>query len=217
MRVVVGVDEVGRGPLAGPVVAAATAFRDGYSCSDIQDSKKLSQKKRELLVERIHADSIDWTIVSVPSVVIDRINIREAAKLAMSLAVRSLEGSTSEAETLSAGMVLVDGNMSIDIESPQQTVIGGDRKHVEISAASILAKVWRDRYMERLGARYSAYGFEQHAGYPTKTHKAAIERFGPCPEHRRSFKGVREYCVPHDALSSEEEPLIFRKDISHFT
>jgi ribonuclease HII len=206
LKIVAGVDEVGRGPLAGPVVAAAVTFAQGYQNPQIQDSKKLTQKKRELLIEQIHRDSIDWSIVSVPPVTIDEINIRQATRLAMSLAVDSLK----------AEFVLVDGNMEIDVTTPQETVVGGDRKHVEISAASILAKVWRDQYMERLGERYAVYGFAQHAGYPTSAHRRAIAEFGPCIEHRRSFKGVREHLGEVVGSPDPADPLILRKSLKHF-
>lgn len=182
-RRICGVDEVGRGPLAGPVVAAACVFPEGYKNEKIKDSKKLSSKKRELIIEEIQRDALDWAIVAVGPAQIEQINIREASRLAMSLAVERLE----------ADLVLVDGNVAIECSVEQRTVIGGDAKHVEIGAASILAKVWRDKLMELYGAIYPAYGFEGHAGYPTPPHKRAIQAVGPCPIHRRTFAGVKEF------------------------
>ena len=180
---IAGVDEVGRGPLAGPVVAAAVVFGENYSNSQIKDSKKLSAKKREELIETIKKDALDWSIVAVGHHRIEELNIREASRLAMKLAV----------ERVSADSILVDGNTEIDITVPQKTVIKGDSKHVEIAAASIIAKVWRDNLMKDLDTRYPGYGFGKHAGYPTKVHKEQIAILGPCPVHRKTFRGVREF------------------------
>jgi len=180
---IAGVDEVGRGPLAGPVVAAAVVFENDYINSEIKDSKKLSRKKREELYEQIKSAALYWAIAVVGPQKIDEINIREAAKLAMS----------STATRTAADLVLVDGNMALDIDLPQETVIKGDAKHIQISAASILAKVWRDKDMLRLNLLYPGYGFEKHAGYPTKMHKEAVAELGPSPVHRLSFRGVKEH------------------------
>ena len=180
---IAGVDEAGRGPLAGPVVAAVAVFEEGYINHDIRDSKKLSAKKRDGLFDVIIRDCRAYAIVSVGARRIDAINIREATKVAMSLAVRRI----------TADLVLVDGNMAIPTTIPQRTVIGGDDLHVEISAASILAKVWRDRIMIMLDNRYPGYGLATHAGYPTKAHREAVRVQGPSPIHRATFAGVREY------------------------
>ncbi|MDZ4786211.1 MAG: ribonuclease HII [bacterium] len=180
---IAGVDEVGRGPLAGPVVAAAAVFKEGYINPEIKDSKKLSQKKRELLVEVIKRDAVAWSIVSVGHTRILKLNIREASRLAMALAVRRVK----------ADLVLVDGNVEIETRLPQRTIIGGDNLHVEISAASILAKVWRDHLMLVLDKKYPGYGFSAHAGYPTKFHREAVQRLGPCKVHREAFRGVKEF------------------------
>ena len=180
---IAGVDEVGRGPLAGPVVAAAAVFEEGYVNPAIKDSKKLSARARENLIEIIKRDALSWSIVAVGHHRIDEINIREASRLAMKLAV----------ERVDADFVLVDGNVPIDITIPQRTVIKGDALHVEISAASILAKVWRDDCMKVLEAKYPGFGLAGHAGYPTEKHRAAIKELGPSPIHRRSFAGVKEY------------------------
>ena len=180
---IAGVDEVGRGPLAGPVVAAAVVFKSGYKNENIRDSKKLSAKDRESLVDTIKKDCLQWSIISVGHHRINSLNIREASKVAMSLAIRRVE----------ADLVLVDGNMAIYTERRQRTVIGGDDLHVEISAASILAKVWRDDLMKTLDSRFPNYGFAQHAGYATKFHREAIKHHGPCLIHRRTFGGVKEF------------------------
>lgn len=183
---IAGVDEVGRGPLAGPVCAAAVVLPSGYSNRLIRDSKKLSHAQREALFPEIQAVALDWAIVSVGHHRIHTLNIREAAKLAMSLAVRRVK----------ADAVLVDGNMLIDTPLPQKAIVGGDDSEIQISAASILAKVWRDRLMVILHKRFPVYGFSKHAGYPTSSHRAAIQEHGPCPFHRRDFRGVQEWW-PH--------------------
>jgi ribonuclease HII len=180
---IAGVDEVGRGPLAGPVVAAAVVFESGYFNKEIKDSKKLSIKKREQLIEVIKKEAKSWAVVSVGHQRIKLLNIRNAAKLAMSLAIKRIK----------ADLVLVDGDMEIISNIPQKTVIGGDNIHVEISAASILAKVWRDNLLVTLDNKYPGYNLGKHAGYPTKAHRQAIEALGPSPIHRVAFKGVKEF------------------------
>lgn len=175
-----GVDEAGRGPLAGPVVAAAAVFGDDFADDRIKDSKKLSEQQREKLFDYICENALAWSIVAVGPRRIEALNILQATKLAMKLAVERIE----------ADLVLVDGNQPIVSRLPQRTVVGGDRLHVQISAASILAKVWRDRLMKKLAVRYPGYGFERHSGYPTPAHKAAILELGPCRIHRATFAGV---------------------------
>jgi ribonuclease HII len=175
-----GVDEAGRGPLAGPVVAAAAVFPEDYQNSQIQDSKALSAKQRDALFEHIKETASSWAIIAVGPRRIESLNILQATKLAMKLAV----------ERIQADLVLIDGNQPIVCSLPQKTVVGGDRLHVQISAASILAKVYRDRLMETLGAKYPGYGLEKHAGYPTPAHKRAIVELGPCRVHRKTFAGV---------------------------
>ena len=155
-----GVDEAGRGPLAGPVVAAAAVFEEGFSHPEIQDSKALTAKQRSRLFDYVTQNASSWAIIAVGPRRIEELNILQATKLAMRLAV----------ERITADLVLVDGNQPIVCSLPQRTVIGGDRLHVQISAASILAKVWRDRLMETLGKKYPGYGLEKHAGYPTPAH-----------------------------------------------
>jgi ribonuclease HII len=205
---IAGVDEVGRGPLAGPVVAAAVAFAEGYRNPRIRDSKQLSAKRREQLIDVIKGDAAGWAVVAVGPRRIEAMNIREATRLAMSLAVRRVP----------AELVLVDGNMPIDTALPQRTVIKGDCLHVEISAASILAKVYRDSIMKVLDLKYPGYGFSQHAGYPTAAHRAAIARLGPSRAHRTTFAGVREYAGgPHQGVlcfasrSAQPAPLLPRE------
>ena len=180
---IAGVDEVGRGPLAGPVVAAVVVFNEGYQNYDIRDSKKLSAKKREGLAVEIKRDAVEWAIVSVGHHRIEEHNIRGASLLAMSLAVQRVR----------ADLILVDGNAEIRTNRPQRAVIGGDDKHVEISAASIIAKVWRDYLMTVMDRRYPGYELGAHAGYGTLRHRQAIALLGPSPIHRASFRGVREY------------------------
>ncbi len=202
--IIIGVDEVGRGPIAGPVVAAAVSLPAEFEHSKITDSKKLSKRQREKLFPEIQNLALDWRIVSVSHLVIDQINIREAARLAMSHAVSGLQGD----------LVLVDGNMPINCQVPQKTIIKGDLLHVQISAASILAKVWRDRHLEELDRAYPGYGLAKHAGYPTKAHQEAVAQLGPCAIHRRSFKGVKEFCHEQEQRrfpSLESEITIFQK------
>jgi len=183
VTLIAGVDEVGVGPLAGPVVAAAVVFKKGYKNRDIRDSKKLSPKIREQLTEVIKNDCVYWSIVAVGSRRIDSINIRQARKLAMSYALLRVKAESA----------LIDGNMLIDTQIPQTTVIGGDDKHVEIAAASVIAKVWRDELMRQFDLKYQGYGFANNMGYPTREHQQAIARLGPTVIHRQTFKGVREY------------------------
>ena len=181
---IAGVDEAGRGPLAGPVVAAACVLPEQFSNSEITDSKKLTAKKREQLFEIIRCEAVSYAIVAVGHHRIDRHNIREATKIAMKLSV----------ERIQADHVLIDGNMEIPISLPQTTVVKGDLKHIQISAASILAKVWRDKLMKILDQKYPGYDLGKHAGYPTKAHKQAVSILGPSKIHRRTFRGVKEYC-----------------------
>lgn len=182
--IICGVDEAGRGPLAGPVVAAAAVYPDTFSHDLIRDSKQLSTKQRENLFEYIKSSALAWSIVAVGPRRIEELNILQATRLAMRLAVEQIE------RKMRVDIVLVDGNQRIVSPFPQRTVVGGDALHVQISAASILAKVWRDRLMTTLGARYPGYGLEKHAGYPTPQHRRALAEHGPSRVHRRTFAGV---------------------------
>lgn len=179
-RRIAGVDEVGRGPLAGPVAAAAVIFPEGYENSDIRDSKKLTATKREKLYGVILKDALALGIAFVEPSVIDRINILQAALLAMKKAVQELDPPPD--------FLLVDGTGSIDLPIPQETIIKGDSLSLSIAAASILAKVSRDQLMDRYHLQYSQYNFRGNKGYGTREHREAIGRHGYCKIHRRSFK-----------------------------
>ena len=179
---IAGIDEAGRGPLAGPVVAAAVVFPEGYSNPAINDSKKLTAKKREALFSTIIDDALDYAIVAVGPRRIESLNIREATRTAMSLALARVQ----------ADFARIDGNTPIVTDVPQETVVKGDSKFVDIAAASILAKVHRDNIMGELNERYPGFDLNKHSGYPTKAHKAALQELGPSPIHRLTFRGVRE-------------------------
>ncbi len=184
---VAGLDEAGRGPLAGPVVAAAVVLPTGFPVSDINDSKKLTSKKRERLFDHIYAHADAVGIGMIDALEIDRINILRASLSAMTLAVENLNPSPD--------FLLVDGKFSIPSEIPQLPIIKGDALSISISAASIVAKVTRDRMMKRYHQDYPQFGFDRHKGYPTRAHRDAIMQFGPCPIHRQSFRGVGEKTV----------------------
>lgn len=178
-NLVCGVDEVGRGPLAGPVVCAAVIMPLDDLIEGVDDSKKLTAKRRELLDVLIRKRALAYSICRVEPQKIDEINILEATKLCMKNAVESL--------TIRPDFVLTDGNMTLDISIPQKSVIGGDAACYSIGAASIIAKVHRDALMDEYAKEYPAYGFEKHKGYGTAAHIAAIKAEGLCPIHRRSF------------------------------
>ncbi len=185
-KYVAGVDEAGRGPLAGPVYAAAVIFAEGTVIEGINDSKKLTEKKREQLFDVIIEKALAYKIVSVDEKEIDRINILNASLKAFSLAV---DGLSTKAE-----YVLFDGNRAPkDMTIPFETVVKGDAKVQAIAAASILAKVARDRYITEMDKVYPQYGFAGHKGYPTKEHKEAVALHGPSPIHRLTFRGVSEH------------------------
>lgn len=183
-EVVAGVDEAGRGPLAGPVCAAAVILDPANSPSGIADSKRLSATRREALAIAIEDSAIAWAVAFVDVAEIDRINILQASLLAMRRALDAL--------TVSPTLALIDGNRCPDgLRCRSQAIVGGDRTQRSIGAASILAKVARDQEMLRLDQCYPGYGFAQHKGYGTKAHIEALDRLGPCIEHRRSFAPVR--------------------------
>lgn len=177
--VVCGVDEAGRGPLAGPVYAAAVILPDGLEDMGINDSKKMSEKKREALFDIIIENATAYGIGFATETEIDEINILNATFLAMRRAV--------EAMGVKPDLVLVDGNRKPGTGYEEMTLVKGDAKSISISAASILAKVSRDRYMKDLAERHPEYKFEQHKGYGTKLHYEMIEQYGILPDHRRSF------------------------------
>ena len=174
-----GCDEAGRGPLAGAVFAAAVVLPEGAAIGGLDDSKKLSEKKREALFDEICRSAADFCIARAEVAEIERINILEASLLAMRRACAGLKRMPA--------LLLVDGPVARGFSCPTRAVIGGDGTSACIAAASILAKVARDRYCAALDALYPQYGFRQHKGYGTRRHREAILRFGPCPAHRMSF------------------------------
>jgi ribonuclease HII len=192
-----GIDEAGRGPLAGPVVAACVVLPLGYTNSEIKDSKKLSQLKLDFLFDVIKSKALAWHIVSVGNRRIDKVNILQATRLAMKYAVIR----TKKNFPLLEG-VIIDGNCKIDITLPQQTVVQGDNLHIQVAAASILAKVYRDRLMGILDKKYPGYSLSTHVGYPTRLHKERIKILGASKIHRKTFKGVKEY---HLDISQEDK------------
>jgi ribonuclease HII len=180
---VAGVDEVGRGPLAGPVVAAAVILDPATPIAGLADSKKLSQRRREALVEVIRGSAIAWALGRAEVAEIDRINILQASLLAMCRAVEALP--------VAPRRVLVDGNRCPDLACACQAIVGGDARVPSISAASVLAKVARDQEMVRLDSYYPGYGLHSHKGYPTRAHIAALEALGVSEIHRRTFGPVK--------------------------
>ena len=174
-----GVDEAGRGPLAGPVCAAAVILPRGLEIEGLNDSKKLSEKKREGLYNVIVKSALSYGIAFATVEEIERLNILEATFLAMNRAIELL--------SVRPALALIDGNRDKGISVPARCVVGGDGKCADIAAASILAKVTRDRYMLQMAERYPAYGFEKHKGYGTAAHYAAIRAYGPSEIHRPSF------------------------------
>ncbi len=182
---IAGVDEAGRGPLAGPVVAAAVILPAGFKVGEINDSKKLSPKKRDRLFDYIQAEAFAIGVGIIHADEIDAINILQASLKAMRVAVESLPDAPD--------FLLVDGNFEIPISLSQEAIVKGDSRSVSIASASIVAKVTRDRLMGEYDTRYPGYGFSGHKGYPTKAHKAAIALHGPTPIHRTTFRGVSEY------------------------
>ena len=184
-RYIVGVDEVGRGPLAGPVVCAAVVMplADNDLIVGVDDSKKLSAKKREQLAKEIKERAIAYAMVEISEKVIDEINILEATKLGMKQAVEGLKLPNGEAPEI----VLTDGNMTLDITLKQHSVVHGDALSYSIGAASIIAKVHRDTMMNEYAKLYPQYAFEQNKGYGTAAHIQGIKEYGLCPIHRRTF------------------------------
>lgn len=183
-RLVAGVDEAGRGPLAGPVVCAAVILDPRRRIDGLGDSKALSEAARENLFPQIRRDALAWHVEFVSPAEIDRINILQATLTGMARALRALSPGPAHA--------LIDGNrLPKSLPCTAQALVGGDALEPAIMAASILAKVARDRHMLALHASYPRYGFDRHKGYPTPEHLDALRTHGPCPEHRRSFAPVR--------------------------
>ena len=179
VNVICGVDEAGRGPLAGPVVAAACILPEGYMLDGLNDSKKLSEKKREKLFDEIINNALDYSIASASVEEIEELNILNATMLAMSRAIEGLK--------IKPDLALIDGNTSRGFSIKTKTVVGGDAKSPSIAAASILAKVTRDRLCYQYDNDFPLYGFAKHKGYGTALHMQALREYGPTPIHRLSF------------------------------
>lgn len=188
---IAGVDEAGRGPLAGPVVAAAVILDDHKPIKGLADSKKLSALRREKLFDEIRAKALCCSVALATVEEIDRLNILQATMLAMQRAVKGLR--------LKPAKVLVDGNRLPVLDVVAEAIVSGDALVQAISAASILAKVTRDRMLDELHAQHPLYGFDRHKGYGTAQHLAALREFGPLPEHRRSFAPVAQAMQEHGA------------------
>jgi len=190
-KYVVGLDEAGRGPLAGPVVAAAVLLEPGkkFFLKGLNDCKKLSEKQRNHFYKILTSHkNIKWGIGIVSEKIIDEINILEATKLAMKKAIRQARGRLN----YNIDYMLIDGNFGLDLKIPQKSIIAGDQKVVSIAAAGIIAKVSRDRIIKKMHKKYPQYMFDKHKGYPTKIHIKMLEKYGACPVHRKSFKPVSE-------------------------
>ena len=178
-EVVCGIDEAGRGPLAGPVYAAAVILPNGHIVEGVNDSKKISEKKRDLLFDKIIDECVCYSIGTASEQEIDEINILQATFLAMRRAVEGLE--------IKPDIALVDGNKKSGLDIAEQTIVKGDSKSANIAAASIIAKVSRDRYMLEMSEKYPEYQFEKHKGYGTKLHYEMLEKYGISPIHRKTF------------------------------
>jgi ribonuclease HII len=181
---IAGLDEVGRGPMFGPVVAAAVMLSKGCRLQGLTDSKQLTEKQRNEFDAAIRAEAVAWAIAAVDVETIDRINIRRASLLAMRMAVERL--------AMSPDYLLIDGRDTIEWPCPQQAVVQGDGRSVSIAAASVLAKVHRDQMLVELDAVYPGYGLARHKGYCVAEHMEALRRLGPTPLHRKSFSPVAQ-------------------------
>ncbi|MES2981762.1 MAG: ribonuclease HII [Verrucomicrobiota bacterium] len=186
---VAGVDEAGRGPLAGPVAAAAVILPRTFSCPLLDDSKKLSKKKRDALYDEITGNpEVIWAVAMVEADEIDRINILRATHRAMGLALDALK--------VRPDIALIDGLRVKELSLPHEALVKGDGLSCSIAAASVIAKVTRDRIMEMIGAEFPLYGFERHQGYGTREHLEAIKNHGPCRYHRWSFQPISQLSLP---------------------
>jgi ribonuclease HII len=183
IQLLAGVDEAGRGPLAGPVVVAAVILDPRHFIAGLDDSKKLSEKKREVLFPEIKEKALAWSIIEVGVEEIDALNILQATLLGMRRAVESL--------TPAPSLALIDGNRAPTLDCEVKTIVQGDSLEPAISAASILAKVFRDQLMNSWHRRFPCYGFNRHKGYPTAEHIRMLQENGPCEIHRKSFAPVR--------------------------
>lgn len=190
---IAGVDDAGRGPLAGPVTAAAVILDIDHYHELIRDSKTMTEKQKDAMYEYITEHAIAWHVTSITPKIIDDINIGQAGLRAMATCVKKLE--------VQPDFVLTDAfNINVP-EIPQKAIIGGDGKVFSIAAASIIAKVTRDRLMQKYHKKYPQYGFNQHVGYGTVQHLEALKKFGPCPIHRKSFAPIREILVQSECHS----------------
>jgi len=188
-QTIAGVDEAGRGPLAGPVAAAAVILTDGFECEGLDDSKKITPSRRDMLFERLTTDTtIVWSVAFASSEEIDTLNILRATHLAMRRAVEGLVACPDHC--------LIDGLPVRDFPVLHQAVVKGDGKSLSIAAASIIAKVTRDRLMQEIDNEFPQYGFAKHQGYGTKVHLEALRNHGPCRHHRRSFQPVAQLTLP---------------------
>lgn len=185
---IAGVDEAGRGPLAGPVVTAAVILPVGLELDGLDDSKRINRNQREALSPKIQSTAISWCIEVVGPLEIDRINILKATLAGMQYAVEKLDPAPS--------LTLIDGNRVPEMSGEVHAIVGGDHWVPAISAASILAKVTRDQIMREYHVQFPVYGFDRHKGYPTAEHLHRLREHGPCPIHRRSFAPVREAMAP---------------------
>ena len=191
ITLIAGVDEVGRGPLVGPVVAACCILPEEFHLDGLTDSKKLSEKKREYFFEEIKKQAISYGIGIISEKIIDEVNIYEATKLAMKEAINNM--------SVKPEHILIDA-MPLDLDIPTTSIIKGDLKSITISAASVLAKVTRDRMLVELDKKYPMYDFKSNKGYPTKKHLEAIEKYGILDEHRRSYGPVANYLIKQEKL-----------------
>lgn len=187
ITLIAGVDEVGRGPLAGPVVVASVILPECLRIKGINDSKQLSEKKRNELYEIIYEKALAIEVIFLSEEEVDTLNIYQATKKAMLESIHNLG--------IKPEHVLIDAMPLNELEIPHTSIIHGDALSASIGAASIVAKVERDRFMTKMAVVYPGYGFEKHKGYPTKEHLEALEKLGPCPIHRRSFGPVQKYLV----------------------
>ena len=186
IKLIAGVDEVGRGPLVGPVVAACVILPENFNLDGLTDSKKLTEKKRDYYFEEIKKQAISIGIGIKDENVIDEVNIYEATKLAMKEAIDKCD--------IKPEHILIDA-MPLELDIPTTSIIKGDLKSITISAASVIAKVTRDRMMYELDEKYPMYEFKKNKGYPTKTHMEAIKKYGIIKEHRKTFGPVRDYII----------------------
>ena len=191
ITLIAGVDEVGRGPLVGPVVAACCILPLEFNLDGLTDSKKLSEKKREYFFEEIKKQAISYGIGIVSEKIIDEVNIYEATKIAMKEAINNM--------SVKPEHILIDA-MPLDLDIPTTSIIKGDLKSITISAASVLAKVTRDRMLVELDKKYPMYDFKNNKGYPTKKHLEAIEKYGVLDEHRRSYGPVADFLIKQEKL-----------------